>query len=53
MRRKMHPREGQAQFNPDDELSMGLGIMRRREAANLPRTDLAHQLGVSERTLFR
>lgn len=53
MRRKMHPREGQAQFNPDDELSIGLDIMRRREAANLPRTDLAHKLGISERTLFR
>ncbi len=53
MRRKLHPREGQDQLNPDDELSIGLDIMRHREAANLPRTDLAHKIGISERTLFR
>lgn len=53
MRRKSHPREGQEQLNPNDELSIGLDIMRRREAANLPRTDLANKIGISERTLFR
>src|SRR5699024_1531659 len=53
MRRKSHPREGQEQLNPNDELSIGLDIMRRREAANLPRTDLATKIGISERTLFR
>lgn len=53
LRRKTHPRAGQEQLNPSDELSIGLDIMRRREAANLPRTDLAHRIGISERTLFR
>lgn len=53
LRRKTHPRAGQEQLNPSDELSIGLDIMRRREAANLPRTDLAHKIGISERTLFR
>lgn len=53
MRRKVHPRDGQEHLNPNDELSIGLDIMRRREATNLPRTDLAQQIGISERTLFR
>lgn len=53
MRRKSHPRDGQEQLDPTDELSIGLDIMRRREAANLPRTDLANKIGISERTLFR
>lgn len=53
MRRKMHPREDQDHLNPNDELSVGLDIMRRREASNLPRTDLAQKIGISERTLFR
>lgn len=53
MRRKIHPREGQEQLNPNDELSVGLDIMRRREAAHLPRTELAQKIGISERTLFR
>ena len=53
MRRKTHPLEGQDHLNPNDELSIGLDIMRRREASNLPRTDLAQKIGISERTLFR
>lgn len=53
MRRKIHPREGQECLNPHDELSIGLDIMRRREATNLPRNDLAQKIGISERTLFR
>lgn len=53
MRRKAHPREGQEHLNPNDELSVGLDIMRRREASNLPRADLAQKIGISERTLFR
>src|SRR5690625_3959267 len=53
MRRKTHPREGQEHLNPNDELSIGLDIMRRREASNLTRTELAQKIGISERTLFR
>lgn len=53
MRRTTHPREGHEQLNPNDELSIGLDIMRRREAVSLPRTDLANKIGISERTLFR
>ena len=53
MRRKIHPREGQEQLDPKDELSVGLDIMRRREAAHLPRTELAQKICISGRTLFR
>ncbi len=53
LQRKTHPRAGQNQLNPGDQRSIGLDIMRRREAANLPRTDLANKIGISERTLFR
>src|SRR5699024_7016449 len=53
LQRKTHPGAGQQQLNPDDQRSIGLDIMRRREAANLPRTDLANKIGISERTLFR
>lgn len=53
LQRKTHPGAGQQQLHPDDQRSIGLDIMRRREAANLPRTDLANKIGISERTLFR
>ena len=53
LKREMHPGAGEQQLNPNDQRSIGLDIMRRREAANLPRTDLANKIGISERTLFR